>query len=65
MNDFHSVAVCELGLVVVGTRYDLLVSFDGDERVSKAERNQELLDRRARIDLSFLTVDHESHGRRG
>jgi len=65
MNDLDMVAVCELRALVASARHDLLISFDRDQGVAEPEGNQELFDRRARIDLSFLTVDHEPHERGG
>ena len=61
VNDFDPVAFFELGASILRPWNDFFVALDGDQSVREPERRKQLLDGRARFDLSFFTVDHETH----
>jgi len=61
MNHLDSVALTELRALVLRARYDFFIALHRNQGVGKTERGQQLLHRRARLDLPIFAVDYELH----
>ena len=61
MDHFKSVTLAEMGALMLGARHDFFIAFDRHQGVPESERGKQLLHRRARLDMPFFTVDHETH----
>jgi len=61
MNHFDSIALAELGALVLGSWHDFFVALDGDQGVRQIEQGQQLFHSRALPNLPFFAVDHELH----